>query len=219
MVDMKGLRAVRYHRVSTTEQAESGAGMDAQREATSIVCKHNSWNVVSVFEDNGASGKTIHRPGLSAALEQLASRQADVLVVAKLDRLSRSVLDFTSMMYRAEKEGWHLAIHDIRLDTSSVNGRMVLNIMATLAQWEREIIAQRTREALQAKKASGVKLGRPGTSLDVKQRIRGLRASGNTYQAIADQLNVERVPTGHGASQWQTSSVRKIAGDVTKPKK
>ena len=208
MNDLKGLRAICYHRVSTTEQAESGAGMDAQREATSAVCKYKSWKVASVFEDNGASAKNIHRPGLTSALEMLASGQADILVVAKLDRLSRSVLDFTGLMYRADKENWHICIKDLDLDTSHPNGRMVLHIMATLSQWEREMIGLRTKEALKTIKEKGVKLGRPGMNPQLKQRLAAMRSSGMTYQAIADRLNEESVPTPQGGVTWRNSSVR-----------
>jgi DNA invertase Pin-like site-specific DNA recombinase len=216
MNDLKGLRAICYHRVSTSEQAESGAGMDAQREATAAVCKYKSWKVASVFEDNGASAKNIDRPGLTSALEMLAAGQADILVVAKLDRLSRSVLDFTGLMYKADKERWHICIKDLDLDTSHPNGRMVLHIMATLSQWEREMIGLRTKEALRTVKSKGIKIGRREMDLAVKERILEMRKKGSTLQAIADQLNKEGIPTPQGGLLWRTSSIRPVLADCPK---
>jgi len=154
--------------------------------------------------------ENVDGPGFTLALEMLAAGQADILVVAKLDRLSRSVLDFTGLMYRADKEGWHICIKDLDLDTSHPNGRMVLHIMATLSQWEREMIGLRTKEALATIKAKGVKLGRPGMSPTLKERILSMRDEGLTLNAIADQLNAEGVPTSQGGSQWRNSSVRSV---------
>jgi len=208
MIDLKGLRAICYHRVSTAEQAESGAGMDAQREATAAVCAYKSWTITAVCEDNGVSGKNIDRPGLTAALAKLASKEADILVVSKLDRLSRSVLDFTSLMFRAEQEKWHICIKDLDLDTSHPSGRLVLHIMASLSMWEREMIGLRTKEALQTVKARGIKIGRREMEPSLRSRIRSMREQGSTLQAIADQLNAEGVPTPQGGKEWRTSSVR-----------
>ena len=154
--------------------------------------------------------ENVDGPGFTLALEMLAAGQADILVVAKLDRLSRSVLDFTGLMYRADKEGWHICIKDLDLDTSHPNGRMVLHIMATLSQWEREMIGLKTKEALATIKAKGVKLGRPGMSPTLKERILSMRDEGLTLNAIAVQLNAEGVPTSQGGSQWRNSSVRSV---------
>ena len=202
------LRAVLYHRVSTEDQCASGAGIEAQRQATESVCQYKGWEAVASIDEGGYSGKNTERPGLHQALTMLAHGHADVLVVSKLDRLSRSVQDFLSLMSRAQREGWDLCIRDLDLDTSHPNGRMVLTIMSALSQWEREMIGLRTKEALAVKKAQGVKIGRSPMDESVRRRIQELRRLQLSYARIAETLNEEGVPTSQGGSKWRDSSVR-----------
>jgi DNA invertase Pin-like site-specific DNA recombinase len=131
------------------------------------------------------------------------------LVVAKLDRLSRSMLDFTTVMATASKQGWALVALDCAVDTTTPAGEAMANVLATFAQFERRLIGQRTREALAAKRASGVRLGRP-VSLPsaVSKRIAAERKAGRSLAAIADMLNEEQVPTAQGGRQWWPSTVR-----------
>lgn len=204
----EALRAILYHRVSTDEQTLSGSGLEAQREATLATCSYKGWEVLASFDDGGFSGKNTDRPGLGQALNMLAHGHADVLVVAKLDRLSRSVQDFLGMMSRAQKEGWDLCIRDLDLDTSHPNGRMVLTIMSALSQWEREMIGLRTKEALAVKKSQGVKIGRRPMSESIKRRIFELRETQMSYAKIAETLNEEGIPTSQGGTKWRDSSVR-----------
>jgi DNA invertase Pin-like site-specific DNA recombinase len=203
------LRAVAYLRVSTAEQADSGAGLDAQRSTVLREAQRRDWNLVAVEVDAGASGKSLSgRPALDEALDAVRSGRADVLVVAKLDRLSRSVADFAALLDRAQREGWGLVALDLGVDTTTPAGELVANVMAAVAQWERRTIGQRTKEGLAAKKASGVRLGRPAVlSRDVVQRICDRRSAGLTLQAIADELNAEGVPTARGTGPWRVSSV------------
>ena len=103
---MKGTKVVGYIRVSTDEQGDSGAGLEAQRAAIAAEAKRRGWHLVEILEDT-ASGKTMtRRPGLAAALQRLESGAADALAVAKLDRLSRSLLDFAGLVERSRKQGW-----------------------------------------------------------------------------------------------------------------
>ena len=115
---------VGYVRVSTDEQATSGLGLDAQRVAIADECDRRGWELVEVFEDAGASGKSMAgRPALQEALNAVRSHRAGALVVAKLDRLSRSLLDFAALMEDARKEGWALVILDLGVDTTTPSGR------------------------------------------------------------------------------------------------
>jgi len=134
--------------------------------------------------------------------------RADVLVVAKLDRLSRSLVDFAGLPVRAQEETWNLVALDLGVDLSTPAGEFLASVMASAAQWERRIIGTRTREALEAKRASGVRLGRP-SEIDpaVRLRFRAMRDDGQTLQSIADDLNDAGVPTARGAARWRTSSV------------
>jgi DNA invertase Pin-like site-specific DNA recombinase len=208
---------VGYVRVSTDEQATSGLGLDAQRAAITEECQRRSWELVEVFEDAGASGKSLAgRPALQEALTAVKSHRACALVVAKLDRLSRSLLDFAALMEDARTEGWALVILDLGVDTTTPSGEMIANVMATFAQFERRLIGQRTKDALAVKKRQGVKLGRPrSVSEDVVRRIRRERRAGKSLRAIADRLNEDQVATGHGGAKWHASTVRAVLGETT----
>ena len=151
------------------------------------------------------------RPGLAHALELLRTKQADVLVVAKLDRLSRSLLDFAGLMETSRKQGWALVALDLGVDTSTASGEMVANVMATFAQFERRLIGQRTSEALQAKKAQGVKLGRPRlVSPQIRSTVSELRLQGRSPRAIADHLNNAGVKPAGGGRRWHASTVKSL---------
>jgi DNA invertase Pin-like site-specific DNA recombinase len=205
------MQVIGYVRVSTEEQSNSGAGLAAQRAAIEAECVHRGWHLVEVIEDAGYSAKDMKRPGVQIALETLRSGEASALVVAKLDRLSRSMLDFTAVMATASKQGWALVALDCAVDTTTPAGEAMANVLATFAQFERRLIGQRTREALAAKRASGVRLGRP-VSLPsaVSKRIASERKAGRSLAAIADMLNEEQIPTAQGGRQWWPSTVRAV---------
>jgi DNA invertase Pin-like site-specific DNA recombinase len=205
------MQVIGYVRVSTEEQSTSGAGQAAQRAAIEAECVHRGWHLVEVIEDAGYSAKDLKRPGVQIALETLQRGSAGALVVAKLDRLSRSMLDFTTVMATASKQGWALVALDCAVDTSTPAGEAMANVLATFAQFERRLIGQRTREALAAKRASGVRLGRPVTlPSSVSKRIASERKAGRSLAAIADMLNEEQVPTAQGGRQWWPSTVRAL---------
>lgn len=203
-----------YVRVSTSEQAQSGAGLDVQRAAIRAECERRGWTLLGLHEDAGASGRSMNgRPGLASAVERLERHEADALVVSKLDRLSRSMLDFAGLMERSRRKGWALVALDLGVDTSTPSGEAMANVLATFAQLERRLIGERTRDALAVKRQSGVRLGRPPV-LDrrVVRRIVRLRRSGATLTSIADRLNRDGVSTAHGGQVWRHSSVRAVLG-------
>ena len=161
--------------------------------------------------DAGFSAKDMKRPGIKEALRVLEAGDANALVAAKLDRLSRSMLDFTALMAAAQKEGWALVALDCALDTTTPAGEAMANVLATFAQFERRLISQRTREALAVKRAKGVRLGRP-PSLEpaTVRRIRRARQRGLSFAAIADRLNADGVPTAQGGQRWYPATVRAV---------
>lgn len=200
---------VGYTRVSTDEQAASGLGLDAQRAAIALAATARGWEVVWI-EDAGYSAKSLKRPGVERALHMLAKGQAQAVVVAKLDRLSRSVQDFAATMDTARRQGWALVALDLGVDTTTPAGELVANVMAAVAQWERRVIGQRTADALAAKKAQGVRLGGPVTTpAAVRARIVALAASGHSHAAVARALNDDRTPTASGGT-WHRSGVRRV---------
>jgi DNA invertase Pin-like site-specific DNA recombinase len=203
------MRVLGYVRVSTEEQSDSGAGLEAQRRAIEAECVRRGWQLLEVVEDAGFSAKDLKRPGIQEALRVLEEGDARALVAAKLDRLSRSMIDFTALMATAQKQGWALVALDCAVDTTTPAGEAMANVLATFAQFERRLISQRTREALAVKKSQGVRLGRPTTMpKKVVNRIRRERAAGKTFAEIADRLNADGVPTAQGGRRWYPATVR-----------
>jgi len=208
MKKQKTAGVIAYSRVSTEEQSVSGLGLDAQRSCLEGEVARRGWEEVSYIVDEGKSGKSLNRPGMTQALEALAAGTANVLVVAKLDRLSRSILDFVTLLDRAKREGWSLVVLDLGIDMSTPSGQLMANVMASFAEYERQLIGARTASALQAKKAQGFRLGRPVTlDRSVAARIVMLRQQGMSTPKIAALLNQEQVPTARGGSQWFPSTV------------
>ena len=204
------MRALGYCRVSTDEQGESGLGLDAQRSVIVAEAERRGWELAEVLTDV-ASGKSLRRRHqMKAALTRLAAGEADVLIVAKLDRLSRSVSDFATILAQSQEQKWALDVCDLGVDTTTPSGKMVAQIMMVLAEWEREVIGERTRSALQVARARGTRLGRPpGVDEETLRLIRILRDSGKSWQAIADALEHNAVPTGQGG-QWHAATVRRL---------
>jgi DNA invertase Pin-like site-specific DNA recombinase len=197
---------------STDEQKSSGAGLAAQRAAIARECRRRGWQLIEVIEDAGYSAKDLRRPGIQAALQALEEGDARALVAAKLDRLSRSMVDFAGLMAKAQKQGWALVALDCAVDTTTPAGEAMANVLATFAQFERRLISQRTREALAVKRAGGVVLGRPPSVEDaVVRRIVRDRKRGRSLRAIADSLNADGVPTGQGGKRWYAATVRAVA--------
>jgi DNA invertase Pin-like site-specific DNA recombinase len=203
--------AIGYVRVSTDEQANSGLGLASQRKVVEAEASAHGWRLADVIADEGLSAKSVSsRPGLSRCLAMLEAGEASVLVVHKLDRLARSVGDFAGLVRLAEKQGWAIFISDLAIDMTTPTGGLMANISASVAEWERRIISQRTKDALAIKKAAGVKLGKPRqVPSELADRIRYERAAGRTLQAIAKSLNDEGITTPTGR-QWSHVLVRKI---------
>lgn len=202
---------VGYIRVSTQEQAASGAGLAAQRSAILEEAQRRGWNLIEIIEDRGFSAKDLKRPGIIAALDGLRRKTggADTLVVAKVDRLSRSLLDFAGIMDRATREHWAVVALDLGMDSTTPSGRMMANILAVFAAFERDLIGQRTKDALAQKVKEGVLLGRHVQMLeDVRARISREHDAGQSNSAIATSLNLEGVPTASGGRAWYGSTVK-----------
>jgi site-specific DNA recombinase len=199
-------RTVAYLRVSTDKQADRGVSLDAQREKVEGYARLYDLEIVEVIVDAGASAKTLDRPGLDKALGMLRSGQVDALLVAKLDRLTRSVRDLCDLVDRYFRDGKRslLSVGE-QVDTRSANGRMVLNLLTTIGQWEREAIGERTSTAMQHKAARGeftggdapfgFRLAEDGEHLAevaaeqaVVAQARSLRAAGLSLRAVGEAL-------------------------------
>ena len=137
--------------------------------------------------------------------------EADALVVAKLDRLSRSMIDFTALMGKAQRQGWALVALDCAVDTTTPAGEAMANVLATFAQFERRLIGQRTREALAQKKAQGVRLGRPRQLPDegpcANQRgAAGREVAGRDRRGAQPRQRAD----GPRRARWYPSTVRAV---------
>jgi DNA invertase Pin-like site-specific DNA recombinase len=204
-------RALCYVRVSTDEQAKSGLSLDAQRATLLAEVERRGWQVADVLVDEVTAKRGSRRPAFEQARELLAAGEADVLISTRLDRLSRSVVDFADLMASAQDERWQVVALDLGLDTSTTTGRMVAHILAAVAEAEREVIGQRTSAALIAKRQRGEHVGRRSQLPPlVVEQILEMRSDGYTLQHIAEALNRQGVPTGQGGAQWRHSSVRKV---------
>jgi DNA invertase Pin-like site-specific DNA recombinase len=116
-------RVLGYARCSTAEQADSGAGLAAQEAAIRAECSRRGWNLVDVLVDAGASGKSVAgRPGLASCSTMIEQGLGGTLMVSKLDRLSRSVVDFAQLLARAQHERWNICALDAGLDLSTPSG-------------------------------------------------------------------------------------------------
>lgn len=203
--------ALCYTRVSTAEQVEEGASLDAQAASLTAAATAAGYRV-EIIREEGRSGKTVSgRPELLAALDRLARGEAAALFVHRLDRLSRSVADFASLHTQANKQGWTINCLDLGVDTSTPSGEFMANVMASMSQYERRIIGARTREALAQRRSEGVRLGRPPVlPATVLAQIDELREGGESLRAIALTLNTQGTATAHGGQMWHASTVAKV---------
>lgn len=195
------MRAVGYVRVSTEGQVAEGVSLELQRAKISAWAALHDAELVAVFADEGVSGSRADRPGLLQAIAA-AKRERAALVVYSLSRLSRSTLDTLRLAGDLERAGCDLVSLQEQVDTSSPAGRVIFRVLAALAEFERDQLAERTRQAMRHMRAQGRVVGsiphgyaREGDNLiphDAEQRIVGLvrelRDQGLTLRAIADEL-------------------------------
>lgn len=206
-----------YTRVSTEEQANSGNGLQAQRAAIEAEAARRGWQLEH-FSDEGVSGKYIG-PELQEVLGLLASGQADGLVVAKLDRLSRSIINAANIIESSQAQRWALVVLDGNLDLTTPAGRMFAHNLMNFAQYERELISDRTKAALSAKRNRGERLGRPRLAKPgVVRRIVMDRDAGLSFARIASALEAEGILSPAGRPNWQASTVRRIYQSATAAK-
>ena len=205
--------AVGYLRVSTGEQVVSGLGLAAQRATIEARAGAEGWTVTGWFTDEGISGAVapLERPGMALAVDAMSDRQASRLVASHLSRVGRTAARVLDLDTLADAEGWGLVMCDLQIDTGTAAGRFMLANMAAAAEYERNLVSERTRAALAVKRAQGVRLGRPSTlDRETVARIVAERDAGSTWQAIADGLMADEVPTARGGVRWYPASVRKV---------
>jgi len=224
------MKAIGYARVSTDKQADRGVSLEAQTAKVQAMAAVQDAQLVEVIIDAGESAKSLNRPGMERLLSLVDSGAVDVVIVAKLDRLTRSVRDLAELLERFQKRGVSLVSVAESLDTGSAAGRLVLNIMVSVSQWEREAIGERTRDAMRHKRNSGERAGTvpfgyrlatDGIRLEAEPReqeiigrIRALSKEGHSTRRIAETLNREGYRTRRG-SAWRFQYVAAILKGAT----
>lgn len=172
------MKVIGYIRVSTEGQVTGGVSLESQRQRIAQWCELNDGELVHVYKDAGLSGASMrHRPGLAKALE--AAGKGTALVTHSISRLARSTRDMLDIADRLERQGADLVSLSEKIDTTTAAGRMVFRMLAVLAEFERDVISERTKAALQTLKAGGKRLGSPvpgnGAAVAAAQRILAAR--------------------------------------------
>jgi len=201
------MKVVGYVRVSTEDQAREGVSLAAQQAKIEAYAVVKDWTVEAVIRDEGQSAKSLARPGLQRLLSLVEAGGVGAVLVYKLDRLTRSVADLDRLTTLFARHGVALVSLRESLDAMTATGRLMMNLLASVSQWEREVIGGRTKDAMRHLKAAGRVYSRPVVDDPATlARIHALRASGATYRAIADDLNAAHIPTARGGT-WAAATI------------
>jgi site-specific DNA recombinase len=222
------MRVILYCRVSTTDQADNGVSLEAQEAKLTAYASLYDLEVASTVSDAGESAKSLNRPGLQRALAMLRRGEADGLAVVKLDRLTRSIADWQSLIddFFGERAGKQLFSVADSIDTRTAAGRLVLNVLLSVAQWERETTGERTKEALRHKIRNCERVGKVRFGYDLADDgstllpneseqatillMQELRNDGYSLRRIAAELTVRGIETKEGLAIWTHSAVAYI---------
>lgn len=215
---------VGYIRVSSEEQAKSGLSLEHQESKVKAYATAYDLTLKAIHRDEARSGKNLERPGMQIILNGIERGEIGHLLIYKLDRLTRSVGDLSKLLEMFKRKEVALSSMSENLDTSSASGKMVVQMIGVIAEWERDTIAERTKAALSVKRSKGEKLGgivpygykaKDGMLEQVEKEqsvLRGIllaRGEGRGYTDIASGLNQMGVKPRQGV-QWYASTVRSI---------
>ncbi len=224
------MKTVGYVRVSTAGQAQDGISLDAQRARIEVWCAANGYELTTVHSDAGLSGgRADNRPALQAALAEACKGKA-ALVVYSLSRLARSTKDAIAISDQLAKSGADLVSLSERIDTTTAAGKMVFRMLAVLAEFEKDLVSERTKTAMahlrsKGKRISGripfgYSLAENGADLiphpKEQQAIRlmqDLRAQGCSLREIAAALTVRDIHTKTRGA-WTAEAIRGILRKV-----
>lgn len=234
---MKVTRVIGYIRVSTQEQAREGVSLAAQRTRLIAYAAAMDLELVDIIADEGVSARSLDRPGLKLALAMLRCGEAEGLLIAKLDRLTRRVRDLGQLLEQYFEKSYALVSVSDHIDTRSASGRLMLNVLISVAAWEVETGIERTVEALAEVKAQGGKLGTtPYGKLRTQEEdahgrrvmvdapeetavidaVRAYKLEGLGVRQIAERLTARGIPTKRGGRQWQPTQVQRILSRATR---
>lgn len=223
------MKAIGYIRVSTEDQAREGVSLDNQRRKIELYAEMNDIELIGIIADEGVSAKNLNRPGVKKVLAMANKREVDAIIIYKLDRAFRNTIDALQTAQMLDKKG--VALHSIteKLDTHSAIGKFFFSLMASLAEMERNVIGERTADALKCKKNKGEKTGgHVPFGFDVRKEgdlkvltpnedeknviatIVELRNKGLSYRAIAEKLESMDIPMKKGNTRWNSTQIMRI---------
>ncbi len=194
MADKRKLRCAIYTRKSTEEGLEQAFNsLDAQREACAAYVlsqRHEGWQLLpELYDDGGYSGGNMARPGLEQLMADVAAGRVDIIVVYKVDRLTRSLADFAKIVDVLDKAGASFVSVTQAFNTTTSMGRLTLNVLLSFAQFEREVTSERIRDKVAASKAKGMWMGGP---VPLGYDVRDRKLVVNEDEAKTVQLIFER---------------------------
>jgi DNA invertase Pin-like site-specific DNA recombinase len=194
-------RVAIYARVSTTEQST-----DAQVDRLQSFCVAQGWGQALVFRDDGVSGVRDNRPQLDALRERTRRGEISAVVVTKMDRLGRSLGMILRFWDEADAAGVRVIVTDQGIDTSTPAGRFQRNMLAALAEFERELILERTQAGIARARAAGKRFGRP-PKITEDQRAECLRrlSNGESSRAVSQAL---KIPAGTVRWIWREARLQ-----------
>jgi len=216
-----------YIRVSTDEQVKSGISLDVQESKVKDYAKLNDINLSNIIRDEGESGKDLKRPGMEELINLVNGRKIEGIIVYKLDRLSRKVIDTLNLIEQFDRH--NVAFHSIteRIDTKTAMGKFFITILSALAQMERDMISERTKTALNYKRskgglAGGVPYGftsngkkksailiKANTEQKILRVILEAHNAGGSYNKIANELNRQGIPSRCNG-KWYPQTIKSI---------
>jgi len=202
------MKAIGYARTSTQRQDLS---LEVQEKRLRAEAEYREYEFEMMIEKVSGSVAPLDRPGLADALEKLCTGEANVLMVAKLDRVARSMGDIARLLELSKLQKWSFIALDLGVDTSTPEGTLVVGIMASIAQWERARIQERTREALVQAKANGTQLGRPRIhKADVALRAKELHGRGFSLAKVSSVLYDEGFVSSKGTAIVPSAIMRLV---------
>ena len=181
------MKVIGYVRVSTEDQASDGVSLDAQLARVTAYSVAKGWDLVGVETDRGFSAKDTNRPGIQGVLSAVRNRQVEAVIVYKLDRLTRSVVDLNNIIILLDKKGVALVSLEESIDATTATGRLMLNVLVSVSQWEREVIGERTKEAMSYLKENQRVYNGPVYGFDARD---GLLYPNAEEQAVIERIKV-----------------------------
>jgi site-specific DNA recombinase len=221
------MRAAVYVRVSVEQEEHDGTSLSMQEQRCRAFCEAKGWDVLEIVTDNGQSGRSLNRPGIEHILQIVTGKQRtlDAVVILKLDRLTRNVSDLGRLLGLFEKHRVALAGPELPFDTTTSAGRLMANLLTSMAQWEREQIGERTKAVLRHRKDNGLVYA-PQPPFGYRQngkcyvdapdeqatisRMVTLSAKGFSLREIAQRLNDGDGTHPRNGKAWYASTVRTV---------